>query len=53
MAEDGKADVREHESQLLKLLIELGPLVVFFIVNSRAGIFWGTGIFMVATDRRR
>ena len=27
----------------------MGPLVVFFIVNARAGIFWGTGIFMVAT----
>jgi intracellular septation protein len=35
--------------QLLKLLVELGPLAVFFVVNSRAGIFWGTGCFMVAT----
>lgn len=34
---------------LLKLLVELGPLVIFFFVNSRAGIFWGTGCFMVAT----
>lgn len=34
---------------LLKLLVELGPLVVFFFVNSRAGIFWGTGCFMAAT----
>ncbi len=32
-----------------KLLIELGPLVAFFIANWQAGIFWGTGIFMVAT----
>jgi intracellular septation protein len=32
-----------------KLLIELGPLVAFFIANWKAGIFWGTGIFMVAT----
>jgi intracellular septation protein len=23
--------------------------VVFFVVNARAGIFWGTGIFMAAT----
>lgn len=37
------------QSQILKLAVEVGPLVVFFIVNSRAGIFWGTGIFMVAT----
>ena len=26
-------------SQLLKLAVEIGPLVIFFIVNSRAGIF--------------
>jgi intracellular septation protein len=32
-----------------KLLIELGPLVAFFIANWKAGIFWGTGIFMAAT----
>jgi intracellular septation protein len=36
-------------SQGTKLLIELGPLVAFFIANWKAGIFWGTGIFMVAT----
>jgi intracellular septation protein len=35
--------------QLLKFLVELGPLVVFFLVNSRAGIFYGTGCFIVAT----
>jgi intracellular septation protein len=32
-----------------KLLIEMGPLVAFFIGNWKAGIFWGTGIFMLAT----
>ena len=32
-----------------KLLIEMGPLVCFFVANWKAGIFWGTGIFMVAT----
>ncbi len=35
--------------QGLKLLIEMGPLVCFFIGNWKGGIFWGTGIFMVAT----
>jgi len=35
--------------QLIKLLVELGPLVVFFIGNSHYGIFAGTGAFMVAT----
>jgi len=35
--------------QLLKFIVELGPLVVFFLTNARAGIFWGTGLFIVAT----
>ncbi|MEQ1716656.1 MAG: septation protein A [Hyphomicrobium sp.] len=44
--------------QGLKLLVELGPLVLFFLVNWQAGkhlaepkqaIFWATGLFMVAT----
>ena len=41
-----------HDSgsqQLLKFLVELGPLVVFFLVNAKAGIFWGTGCFIAAT----
>lgn len=33
---------------LLKLVLEAGPLLVFFLVNGRAGIFWATGAFMVA-----
>ena len=32
----------------LKLALELGPLVVFFVANARWGIFAGTAIFMVA-----
>ncbi len=32
-----------------KLLIEMGPLVAFFAGNWLGGIFWGTGVFMVAT----
>ena len=36
--------------QLLKMLVELGPLVVFFATNAMTkSIFWGTGAFMVAT----
>lgn len=34
---------------LVKLAVEIGPLVVFFAVNARAGVFWGTGFFIVAT----
>ncbi len=33
----------------LKFALEIGPLVAFFFVNSRAGLFWGTGVFMAAT----
>ncbi len=45
-------------ASLGKLLIELGPLIVFFLANYWAGthlpsprdaIFWGTGAFMIAT----
>ncbi len=36
-------------NQLLKFVLEMGPLLVFFIVNNRAGIFIGTGAFMAAT----
>ena len=32
----------------LKLALELGPLVVFFVANARFGIFAGTAVFMVA-----
>jgi len=35
--------------QLIKLAVEFGPLLVFFIGNSRYGIYTGTGAFMVAT----
>lgn len=37
------------DKPLLKLLYELGPLIVFFTTNAYAGIFWATGIFMAAT----
>ena len=33
---------------LVRLLIETGPLVVFFIANAREGIFVATGALMVA-----
>lgn len=32
-----------------RILVEWGPLISFFIANARGGIFWGTGVFMVAT----
>jgi len=33
---------------LLKLALEIGPLALFFVTNGKAGIFWATGVFMVA-----
>ncbi len=32
----------------LKLALEMGPLVVFFLANQKAGIFTATGLFMAA-----
>lgn len=36
-------------NQIVRLLIEAGPLAAFFIANARAGIMIGTAVFMVAT----
>ena len=38
----------ELRPQLIKLALELGPLVVFFVVNGRADIFAATAWFMGA-----
>jgi intracellular septation protein len=43
------AEPEFDRKQVIKLLVELGPLVVFFVGNSRFGIFAGTAAFMVAT----
>jgi intracellular septation protein len=43
---------RESElspQQLVKMLLEMGPLIIFFVINSYRGIFWGTAAFMLAT----
>ena len=48
-ASEAKSEPEIDSQQLWKLLVELGPLLVFFVVNSRAGIFWGTGVFIAAT----
>jgi intracellular septation protein len=33
---------------IVKLALDFGPLILFFVVNGRAGIFWATGVFMAA-----
>jgi len=50
MTEKAEADVNwdELRPQIIKLALELGPLVVFFIANARADIFVATAWFMGA-----
>lgn len=43
------ADPSVEQGQLGKLVLEAGPLVVFFVANANWGIFIATGAFMVAT----
>ncbi len=45
----GDKPVEPAQSVLAKLAVELGPLLVFFGTNAAAGIYVGTGAFMVAT----
>lgn len=40
--------VEQRINPFLKLALEIGPLVAFFIANTRAGIYWATAVFMVA-----
>lgn len=54
MSEEDKAEGAAPEvsfgaRQIVKLLIEMGPLIVFFVFNARAGIYTATAAFMVAT----
>jgi intracellular septation protein len=40
---------RAEVNPALKLSLELGPLAVFFAAYALLGLFWATGVFMVAT----
>ncbi|MCA0247597.1 MAG: septation protein A [Proteobacteria bacterium] len=35
--------------KLYATILELAPLILFFVANGRWGIYWGTGVFIVAT----
>ncbi len=48
MSEEAKPAAAEP-NPLLKLLIDLGPLVAFFAAYAKAGIYWATGVLMAAT----
>ena len=41
--------LNDGENPLRKQILELGPLILFFIGNYFLGILWGTGILVVAT----
>ena len=41
--------IKNNENVLRKQILELGPLVLFFIGNYFFGILWGTGILVFAT----
>ena len=41
--------LNNDENPLRKQILELGPLILFFIGNYFLGILWGTGILVVAT----
>jgi len=45
-----KAKANQYQSMnpILRLGIEMGPLVIFFVMNASHGIFAATGVFMVA-----
>jgi intracellular septation protein len=48
---DTKTETQPAKKQLnpiLKLVLDIGPLVLFFAANSRFGIYFATGSFMVA-----
>ena len=41
--------LNNDENPLRKQILELGPLILFFIGNYFLGILWGTGILVIAT----
>jgi intracellular septation protein len=48
--EDSKAmKAKQNFNPLVKLLLEVGPLGLFFVTNGKFGIFYATGVFMIAT----
>jgi intracellular septation protein len=48
VSNSAKEKERGAENPLLRLALDLGPLILFFAVNAFYGIFAATGFFMVA-----
>src|SRR5262245_21627403 len=49
MSEEAKGSDAAAQPHGTKLMIELGPLLAFFLAWFLADIFWATGVLMVAT----
>jgi len=50
MTEEAKPSGRSVATNpLVKILIDLGPLLAFFLAYAKSGIYWATGVLMVAT----
>lgn len=49
MSENAKPTASGEPNGLVKLLVDLGPLIAFFAAYAKAGIYWATGVLMVAT----
>lgn len=39
---------KKQLNPMLKLALDIGPLILFFVMNSKLGIYYATGSFMVA-----
>lgn len=39
---------KKQLNPMLKLALDIGPLILFFAMNSRLGIYYATGAFMIA-----
>jgi intracellular septation protein len=46
---EGDAAASFDNKQGIKLLLDLGPLVLFFVAYLMAGIYWATGVLMAAS----
>jgi len=43
------AETKPVPNPLVKLALEMGPLIIFFVANGRFGLFAATAAFMIAT----
>jgi intracellular septation protein len=46
---EAPAEVEFDRKQLIKLLVDLGPLIAFIVAYKTLGIFWATGAAMAGT----